>query len=392
MKMPKLVWLLILGMAVNVTGASLVWPLNTIYLHNELGKSLSLAGFVLMLNSGASVLGNLLGGSMFDKYGGYRSVLIGIIISALSLVGIIFLHGWPWYAIWLIILGFGSGIIFPSIYAMAGTAWPQGGRKTFNAIYLSQNIGVALGAALGGFIAELSFVYIFMLNLLLYVVFFFIAFFGYKSAQVTQTGGNVMRDVGNIKDKEKFRALLLICVTYCVCWIGYVQWQSTISSYTQDLGISLKQYSVLWAVNGVLIIVGQPLIRPVIHMMSEKVKLQIATGLVIFIVSYIVTSFAQDFSMFVIGMVILTIGEMFVWPAVPTIANELAPPGRTGVYQGIVNSTATLGRAIGPMLGGVVVDMYNMHMMFYTMIGFVMLGFIFLSVYDKRIKEHTSAE
>ncbi|WP_414050399.1 MDR family MFS transporter [Macrococcus animalis] len=387
MKMPKLVWLLVIGMAVNVTGASLVWPLNTIYLHNELGKSLSLAGLVLMLNSFASVLGNLLGGTMFDKYGGYRSILIGICISMLSLVGIIFLHGWPWYAIWLIILGFGSGIVFPSIYAMAGTAWPQGGRKTFNAIYLSQNIGVALGAALGGFIAEMSFDYIFILNLLLYIVFFFIAFFGYKSAKVVQTGGNVMKDVGNIKDKYKFTALLMICVTYCVCWIGYVQWQSTISSYTQELGISLKQYSLLWAINGVLIIAGQPFIRPVIHLMSEKVKLQIATGLVIFIISYIVTSFAQDFTMFVVGMVILTIGEMFVWPAVPTIANELAPQGRMGVYQGIVNSTATLGRAIGPVLGGVIVDMYNMHIMFYTMIGFVLIGFIFLSIYDKKLKQ-----
>ena len=126
MKMPKLVWLLVIGMAVNVTGASLVWPLNTIYLHNELGKSLSLAGLVLMLNSGASVLGNLLGGSMFDKYGGYRSILIGIVISMLSLIGILFLHGWPWYAVWLVILGFGSGIVFPSIYAMAGGTMNHG--------------------------------------------------------------------------------------------------------------------------------------------------------------------------------------------------------------------------------------------------------------------------
>ena len=173
MKMPKIVWLLVIGMAVNVTGSSLIWPLNTIYLHNELGKSLSLAGFVLMLNSGASVLGNLLGGTLFDKIGGYRSILIGIVISGISLLGIIFLHGWPWYAVWLVILGFGSGIVFPSIYAMAGSAWPEGGRKTFNAIYISQNLGVALGAALGGFIADLSFTYIFILNFLMYAVFFF---------------------------------------------------------------------------------------------------------------------------------------------------------------------------------------------------------------------------
>ena len=38
-------------------------------------------------------------------------------------------------------------MIVPAIYAMAGAVWPNGGRTTFNAIYLAQNIGVATGAA-----------------------------------------------------------------------------------------------------------------------------------------------------------------------------------------------------------------------------------------------------
>lgn len=385
MKMPRLIWLLVIGMAVNVTGASFIWPLNTIYIHDELGKSLSMAGFVLMLNSGASVVGNLLGGTMFDKYGGYWSTLSGILISILSLVGMVLLHGWPWYAIWLLILGFGTGIIFPSIYAMAGAAWPEGGRKTFNAIYLAQNLGVALGASLGGFVADFKFEYIFIANLSLYIVFLFIAMFGYKEAHSLHGKGNAMQNVTDIKDYTKFYALLTICVMYCLCWIGYVQWQTTISSYTQDLGISLKQYSMLWALNGVLIIAGQPLIAPIIRMLQDRIKVQIAVGMFIFMLSFVVTSFAETFSMFVVGMTIITIGEMFVWPAIPTIANQLAPPGRLGVYQGIVNSTATLGRAIGPLFGGIIVDVYNMHTMFYVMIGLVMIGYIFLSIYDRKI-------
>ncbi len=114
MKMPKLVWLLVIGMAVNVTGASFIWPLNTIYIHNELGKSLSVAGIVLMLNSGASVIGNLIGGQMFDRFGGYLSVMTGIMIALASLVGMVVIHSWPWYPVWLILVGFGSGIVFPS--------------------------------------------------------------------------------------------------------------------------------------------------------------------------------------------------------------------------------------------------------------------------------------
>ena len=76
---------------------------------------------------------------------------------------------------WLVLLGFGGGMIVPAIYAMAGAVWPNGGRQTFNAIYLAQNIGVALGAALGGFVAEFSFNYIFMANLIMYVLFAIVA-------------------------------------------------------------------------------------------------------------------------------------------------------------------------------------------------------------------------
>ncbi len=382
MKMPKLVWLLVIGMAVNVTGASFIWPLNTIYIHNELGKSLSVAGIVLMLNSGASVIGNLIGGQMFDRFGGYLSVMTGIMIALASLVGMVVIHSWPWYPVWLILVGFGSGIVFPSIYAMAGVAWPEGGRRTFNAIYLAQNLGVALGAALGGFMADISFNIIFIANLVLFVVFFLIALFGYREAGHLHKGRKV-EEVKEIVDKSRFHALLLICTAYCLCWIGYVQWQTTISSYTQTIGISLQQYSMLWAINGVLILVGQPLIRPVVRLIEDKIKTQIAVGISIFIVSFIVTIYAENFVMFVIGMVILTIGEMFVWPAVPTVANMLAPEGRVGTYQGIVNSTATLGRAIGPVVGGVVVDLYNMEAMFGVMIVLLVVSFGFLKIYDR---------
>ncbi|PWZ82706.1 MFS transporter, partial [Staphylococcus pseudintermedius] len=74
---PKSVWWLVIGMALNITGSSFLWPLNTIYMKQELGKSLTVAGLVLMINSFGMVIGNLLGGSLFDKLGGYKTILIG---------------------------------------------------------------------------------------------------------------------------------------------------------------------------------------------------------------------------------------------------------------------------------------------------------------------------
>src|SRR5690606_6212556 len=67
---PKALGLLIIGMLVNVTGASFLWPLNAIYIQNHLGNVLSVAGIVLLLNSGVSVIGNLCGCFLFDKLGG----------------------------------------------------------------------------------------------------------------------------------------------------------------------------------------------------------------------------------------------------------------------------------------------------------------------------------
>jgi MFS family permease len=385
--MPKSLWLLVIGMMVNVTGASFLWPLNTIYLHENLGKSLSVAGIVLMMNAGASVIGNLIGGTLFDKFGGYRSILVGISITLTALVGMNIWHGWPHYVVFLTIVGFGSGIVFPSMYAMAGSVWPEGGRKAFNSVYVAQNIGVAVGAALGGFVASFSFNYIFLANLSMYIVFFFIALFGYRSISVSAHQTSVLNESKVIRDKSKLKALLFICVAYLLCWMGYVQWQSTIATYTQEINISLKQYSLLWTINGALIVLAQPFLSKAIKRFEHNLKLQIMIGTIIFMVSFAVASTADQFQWFAIAMIILTIGEMLIWPAVPTIANSLAPKGREGFYQGIVNSTATGGRMIGPFIGGVLVDVFSMQVLFMTLIAFFMVSLIITSQYDRPLKK-----
>ncbi|KUP06327.1 multidrug MFS transporter [Bacillus coahuilensis m2-6] len=389
--MPKSLWLLVIGMMVNVTGASFLWPLNTIYIHDHLGQTLSMAGIVLMLNAGASVIGNLIGGSLFDRIGGYRSILLGIGITLIALIGMNFWHGWPHYIIFLTIVGFGSGIVFPSMYAMAGSVWKEGGRRAFNAIYVAQNVGVALGAALGGLVASFSFEWIFLANLSMYGVFLFIAVIGYRNIEISSTQtASVLDSTSTGIVKERLTALLILCGAYLLCWVGYVQWQTTIATYTQELSISLSQYSLLWTVNGALIVLGQPFIKPLVKRFENNLKNKSLLELVFFIVSYIITAQATVFTAFVAAMVILTVGEMLVWPAVPTIANQLAPKGREGFYQGIVNSTATGGRMIGPLLGGILVDLYGMSVLFYALIGLLIISITLTVLYDRLLKREES--
>ncbi|MCE5091173.1 MDR family MFS transporter [Staphylococcus devriesei] len=387
MNIPRSVWWLVIGMALNITGSSFLWPLNTIYMKEELDKSLTIAGIVLMINSFGMVVGNLLGGTLFDKLGGYRTIMIGTVTCLISTTLLNFFHGWPWYAVWLVLLGFGGGMIVPAIYAMAGAVWPNGGRTTFNAIYLAQNIGVAAGAALGGFVAEFSFNYIFLANLIMYVLFGIVATTQFNLEYHAKVKSPDSIDIHGKENKKRFVALLLLCVMFSICWVAYIQWESSIASFTQEINISMSQYSVLWTVNGIMILVAQPLIRPIITLLKGNLKSQMIVGIFIFMLSFLITSFAEQFSVFLIGMIILTFGEMFIWPAVPSIANYLAPDGKQGQYQGVVNSASTVGKAFGPLVGGILVDAFNMSAMFIGMIVLLFVGLFFVLIFDRGLSK-----
>src|SRR5699024_12387398 len=101
---------------------------------------------------------------------------------------------------------------------------------------------------------------------------------------------------------------------------------------------------------------------------------------------FIVASFYHTFTMFAVAMVILSLGEMRVWPAVPSLANELAPTGRAGVYQGFVNSIAAARRMSGPFIGGLIVDLYSIDTLFIVMYGLLVIPFITTYFYDRGVR------
>lgn len=384
--MPKQAWLLIIGMIINVTASSFLWPFNTIYIHNYLGKSLSVVGMALMINSLAAAIGNLAGGYMFDKWGGYKSILTGIIITLVSVAGLVMIHSWPLYVVWLAAIGLGSGMVFPSMYAMIATIWPEGGRRAFNALYVSQNFGVALGSALGGLVASLRIDYIFLANLILYAAFFVLAAIGFKTIQTKAVHIENEPTTRSLwKMTPMFQSLLILCTAYMMCWGTYVQWQGVIPLRMQELHISLQSYSLLWTVNGALIVLAQPLIHWIVQTIKASLKQQFIIGISIFIISFALVSQAESFHMYMIAMIILTCGEMFAWPAVPTIANNLAPTGKIGFYQGLVNSAATGGRMLGPLAGGVIFDVFHIRVLFIFILATLIVAIFITSVYDYKL-------
>ena len=168
-----------------------------------------------MINSATGVVGNLLGGYLFDRIGGYRSILFGIVVSIFALILLTIWHGWPMYIWFVALLGFSGGIIFPSMYATMGSIWPEGGRKAFNAIYLAQNLGVAIGPAIAGIVAARNINYIFLANLLAYLLFFIIVVIFYRKISGFSRSPNFY----SIRTKESETKSSLLCDDYCVIWL-----------------------------------------------------------------------------------------------------------------------------------------------------------------------------
>src|SRR5690625_1152994 len=290
--MPRYIWLLVIATTISVTGGSFLWPLNTIYMHNELGESLAFAGVVLMFNQKAAIVGNLMGGVLFDKYSPYKTILYGTGLALLASILLALFHEYiTAYSILLVLIGFGSGVTRPVMFAMAGSVWPEGGRRAFNAVYVAQNLGVALGATVGGYVASISFNYIFIANATLfgiYLIYILITFRNMDQEHDRQMHTTVMDQTTGLKhERSSFIALIVLSSGFLLTWIAYSQWQTTIASHTQDIGIPLERYSLLWAVNGFLIVIGQPLIK----WFNERVTsehMQIYVGNFILLLSFFI--------------------------------------------------------------------------------------------------------
>lgn len=388
--MPRYIWLLAVATTISVTGGSFLWPLNTIYMHNELGNTLAFAGFILMLNQAATIVGNLIGGVLFDKFSPYKTILAGTGLAMSAATGLVMFHtNITAYACFLILIGLGTGVVWPVMFAMAGSVWPTGGRRAFNAVYVAQNLGVAIGATVGGYVASFSFSYIFIANAFIIFLFFLFVFIMLKDMDKErdrQMHTTILEQSNDVGKKAPFIALLVLSAGFLVTWFAYSQWQSTIASYTQDIGIPLENYSLLWAVNGFLIVLGQPFVRQFTKRVTS-LKKQIYIGNAILISSFAIAMFAEQFTFFIIAMAILTVGEMLVWPAIPSLANTLAPDGKAGFYQGFVNSVAAAGRMLGPVLGGLLVDQFNIQLLFYIIIGLLFVPFITTSVFDLHLRK-----
>ncbi|WP_103213717.1 MDR family MFS transporter [Lacticaseibacillus paracasei subsp. paracasei] len=363
----QLRWLLT-GALLSSIGMSFIWPLTSIYLHNRLDISLTVIGVVLLLNSLGSVVGSIIGGRLYDQGDPYRLALFGVGLTGLVLIGLTLWHGWPVYSIWLTLLGIGSGWNITMVNSLGTSIRSKDGRYVFTMLYFAQNVGVVVGTALVGFVYDISITLLFLIAVVLYGIFFGIVLIKFrpaaKTAQPTRKETTTETPKPSLPGANKLM-LTTFFFALLIFWLMYQQWSSNLSVYMTGLGIPLRNYSFLWTLNAALIVVIQLFLNWFNeHVNGIQIIYQILFGLVMVAISFLILITAHTYALFMIAMIALTTGEATASPAIPALVNDLTPREIKGRYQGFVNSWGSVGRALGPLFGGLIIDWLSYRSLF----------------------------
>lgn len=390
----KLRWL-ILGELATWIGASFIWPLTSVYLNKQLHISLSMIGVVLFCNCAGNILGSIIAGRLYDKYNPYPLILWGVGLDAAVLFLMAVFHGWPEYWIWLTITGFLGGWNGTLINSIATSLRRYPGRYVFNVLYFSQNLGVVTGTLIVGYLYDYSITLLFVIAALLFVVAFINALFNYrpiiafhKERVAKGQSGDAQKAVP--MPKRNFIMTMAFFITLGATWLMYMNWESNLSVYMVSLGIPFHLYSLLWTLNASVIVIMQGILAKFSNLFKNLFH-QIIFGICMFSLSFITLVFAKDFAHFALSMFILTLGESTAFPAIPAYVNDLSPNTSKGKYQGATMVASGIGRAFGPLFGGLVIDQAGYIPFFWVAAIVIALMIVMMvPIYAKLAKKLTS--
>ena len=361
----------LLGAFFTSFGMSFIWPLTSVYLHDNLHISLTLVGLVLFFNSLASVIGNVVGGLGFDRRNPYYLMLAGGIVMTVTLIVLTLFHQAVPFAICLFFLGLAAGWNGTLVSALGATLKRFDGRYVFNMIYFVQNFGIVIGSSVVGFLYDWDLRLPFFVSTLISLGFLAVVLIGYQPLRNLKRATNERKtDKTKIKLPKMNQYLMITLLSMLlITWTMYQQWGSNVSVYMTSLEIPFRDYSVLWTVNAGLIL----LIQFFIVRYGQYIKnhfMPIYIGILMFAFSFVVLSVAKQYYLFVTAMVLLTIGEALAFPQVPVIVNRITPEGVKGKYLGLVNSFGSAGRAISPLFGGLMIETFSYRTLFIVAVFF----------------------
>jgi MFS family permease len=385
---------------INATGSALMWPLVSMYVFDELGRSMTDAGLVILVQSLGGIIGQLLGGALYHRAGVKRLVVGSLAMNALGLFALPFISGnWILFIAAMAFIGLFNALSMPAIQSFIGFRFTERRAEMFNTVYVANNIGVALGTALSGFLADISYSLSFIANgasSAFFAVFFLIYLQKVKSGEapaVQETGQkpDAADNPGTRLLLGNIRLYLFMAVGILLLHVGNSMWNTGVSPFIVGEGLPKKAYGFLWTLNGILIFAAQPVISLIKKYAAKSLTAQMTASSIFYAAGYACILAMHNYPGMVLGMILATFGEMLISPAMPAYLSEHSGK-HAPFYIGLTGGIGAAGRVVGPYVMGSLYDSGGLQPVTWLAVGTAVLsaGFYYLHAYLNRTRQEQS--
>jgi MFS family permease len=387
-KFSKNFWLFMLASFIDMIGGSLIFPFFSLYMTQKFNVGMTEVGTMFLvwaLTSG--VIGNTVGGALADKFGRKTNIIFGLVASAVSALLMVVIKDLVLFYVAIAIVGIFQDISGPARQAMIADLVPEELRDdAYGMFRIVFNLSVTIGPAIGGYMATRSFVSLFYADVLISLIAAAFVFFllpetkpviAFSEHHREESLKDTFKGYGQVLKDKLFIGFMLVSM---LSVLMYFNMNSSLSVFlVNHRGVTPEQFGYILSLNAGMVVLMQLFFTRITA--KWKPMLAIALGNLLYVIGFTMYGFVNTYFMFLLAMVIITIGEMIYAPKEQTLVANFAPEHMRGRYMAIRGFSWIIPTAIGPLGAGLIMDNLDPRVLWYVA-GFIgmlsTLGFIWL--------------
>lgn len=354
--LPSAFWWLWLGTLVNRAGG-FVQPFLVLYLTGPRELTVPQSGVVLAAYGAGVLVSQPVGGVLTDRVGRRATMVAGLAATGVLLGVLGAARGFGPILGAAALLGTVSDVYRPASTAVIADLLVEQARpRAFALQFWAVNLGFSVASVLGGLLAAHGYTLLFVVDAVTCVVFAVLV--GWRvpetrpdrAADAPRVRFEGLRAIG--QDRLLQAAIVLIFL-YAVL---YNQVYNVLPLYTRDIGLGTSAYGVAVALNGVVIIVLQPLLLPVFDRIPRTWLLP--ASLTVVGGGLALTGLVTTLPLLMATVVVWSIGEIGFSGSIQALVTTLAPEHLRGRYVGATGIAWGGSVLLGPLVGTV---LYTRH-------------------------------
>ena len=366
---PRHFWTLIVATFIDRVGGAILYPFFTLYITQKFGVGMTTVGMIFGTFAVTGMVGSTIGGALADRWGRKPLILFGLVISAVSSIWLGLVNELELFFAGALVVGLFQNIGGPARQAMIADILPEEQRaQGFGIFRVVVNLAVAIGPAIGGFLASRSYLSLFLTDASISIfvaILLFIILPETKIAsksQDTESMGQTFKGYGTVLRDSIFMFFWLASALSAMI---YIQMNGTLAVYLRDVhSVSLQGFGAIMSLNASMVVLFQFYIT---RRYAKYPELAVITvGTLLNAIGFALYGFVATYGLFLLAMAIITIGEMLWAPISQSIVARLAPDEMRGRYMAFYGFSWAIPFAVGPLLAGLVIDNYDPNWVWYA--------------------------